>query len=668
MGRPAQLSKPPSLAQLFDAPEGCVGHFGWLCGYSADAAFLNDAVERFVRHTNSQRAHLGRIVLGVMLNPGNPQITPVDVPGVMHLAFLAGKPKPFRLLHAKVAVLGYRSETTPSDWLLRTIVTTGNWTCATLEQNLDLAWHLDLTAQDFKEQDDSIRQARADVRAAWEMLMWLRAFFDLRVLTDCPPGRSTTETRDAYQWFENLLGSIPAPRGVLPRVFDSRHAALVDQLPKLVRKHCSEVARNYLGMGSGFFESPQEDGRVPKVLDQTVKTLQEAGLLTKSPEVDIFVNPRGCQAVATSFKAIREKEWSVREAYKPEFFSEGEIRSLHAKFLLGANSRTKSPLCSSAWVYLGSGNLTTAGFAQKMSESGGNLEAGVVLPAGELYWKPARGVPPDRLVYNILPVQWDGELAGDEALVSGSPYVVPQDTFIAAPLPYFSWVVDGDQGLLKSPSEVDVPFDVLDSAEVACARRAPMLFVWAGERPRQVLLHWASEGSEYRAFVPVLDEFGRVAATKLAQMDVDDVWQQLQSFPMPPDEEDILPSDDLPPDRGQTGPTDGFPVSRSAVYPIRRMMQLVENIADRQTSILPADWAAWCIRLEQSLCQAANSPVAASFQALGLNPLSPLWQPPFRPTFAESGNSPEGRTYEEALKRVETTWGTFGLKQIGEPV
>ncbi len=667
MSRPTQLPKPPSLAQLFDAPEGLVGHFGWLCGYSADAAFLNDAVERFVRHTSGQRAHLGRIALGAMLNPGNVQITPVDVPGVMHLAYVAGQPKPFRLLHAKVAVLGYREENNPSQWLLRIIVSTGNWTRATLEQNLDLAWHLDIAAQDLKAQDDAVRQARADINATWGMLKWLRGFFDTRVFTDAPPGRSTTETRDAYQWFEELLDSIPNPRGILPRVFDSRHAALVDQLPELVKTHCSPVTRNYFGMGSGFFESTQDSGRIPNVLDRTAQTLQEAGLLTKSPEVDIFVNPRGCQAVAESFKAIRERGWSVREAYKPEFFSEGEIRSLHAKFLLSANSRTKSPLCSSAWVYLGSGNLTAAGFAQKMSENGGNLEVGVVLPAGELYWEPTRGVPPNQLVYNVLPVQWDGEFAGDGVLSSGSPFVLPEDTFVAAPLPYLLWVFDGDQGVLKSPSEVDVPFDVLDSAEVACDRRAPMLFVWTGERPRQVLLRWVTgSGSEHRAFVPVLDEFGRVAATKLAQMDVDDVWRQLQSFPMPPDEEDIPPPDDPPPD-GHGRPTGGSATLQAVVYPIRRMMQLVENIAARQTSVPPADWTAWCIRLEQSLCQAANSRVAASFQTLGLNPISPLWQKPFRPTFAETSETPEGRTYEDALKRVESTWGMCGLKQIGEP-
>ena len=77
--------RPPSLAQHFDAPEDYTGHFGWLCGYSADALFLDDATERFTRLTHSQRAHQGRIALAALLDPGNPPISLPDAPGAAHL-------------------------------------------------------------------------------------------------------------------------------------------------------------------------------------------------------------------------------------------------------------------------------------------------------------------------------------------------------------------------------------------------------------------------------------------------------------------------------------------------------------------------------------------------------------------------------------------------------
>ena len=133
----AKLSQ-PSLAQHFDAPENFVGHFGWLCGFSADALFLNDAVERFTHLTSSQRAYHGRISLAVLLDPRNRQVSFQDVPGVAHLPIKDFSNKPFRLLHAKVALLGFRRQNSSSQWCLRLIVSTGNWTRQTLEESLDL--------------------------------------------------------------------------------------------------------------------------------------------------------------------------------------------------------------------------------------------------------------------------------------------------------------------------------------------------------------------------------------------------------------------------------------------------------------------------------------------------------------------------------------------------
>ena len=98
MNRNSKTLSTPSLAGHFDAPEDYAGCFGWLCGYSADALFLDDAATRFTRLTNRQRAHQGRIELAVMLDPGNPHISLQDVPGVGHLGMKANENKPFRLL------------------------------------------------------------------------------------------------------------------------------------------------------------------------------------------------------------------------------------------------------------------------------------------------------------------------------------------------------------------------------------------------------------------------------------------------------------------------------------------------------------------------------------------------------------------------------------------
>ena len=117
---------------------------GWLCGYSGDVAFFGDAIERFSQVSHNSRAASGNLCLAVMLDPHNPPISPVDVPGLAHLLFKENPERPFRLLHAKVAILGFRSNANSEDWMIRLIVCTGNWTRKTLEESLDLAWYVEI--------------------------------------------------------------------------------------------------------------------------------------------------------------------------------------------------------------------------------------------------------------------------------------------------------------------------------------------------------------------------------------------------------------------------------------------------------------------------------------------------------------------------------------------
>jgi hypothetical protein len=164
--------------------------------------------------------------------------------------------------------------------------------------------------------------------------------------------------------------------------------------------------------------------------------------------------------------------------------------------------------------------------------------------------------------------------------------------------------------------------------------------------------------------VPVLDEFGRFAATPLPQIEIEEAWGQLDNFPMPPDEEELCPNGDAePPDLPAQQSVGGHYTPR---YPVRQIMELLENIAAKQTSVSQADWIMWCTRLEQCLSQAAGSRILEEFVRLGLNPLSPLRHPPFRPDFAQSADTPEGLRYEAALKRVEKAWHLDGFSPIGE--
>lgn len=69
-----------SLVDGFVPPKGFDGDFGWVCGFSGDADFLNVACDRFTGLSDAQRSQIGRVWLGVMLDPGCAQIPLRPVP------------------------------------------------------------------------------------------------------------------------------------------------------------------------------------------------------------------------------------------------------------------------------------------------------------------------------------------------------------------------------------------------------------------------------------------------------------------------------------------------------------------------------------------------------------------------------------------------------------
>ena len=172
---------PKSLLGHFAPPEGFAGMFGWVCGFSADVRFLNEATDRFMGQSVYQRMRAGEIRLALMLDPGQPALLPTAVPGLTHLPLRNAAKRPFRLLHAKVALLGFRHEQNASRWCVRLVVSTGNWTQQTVEDSLDLACEV----QVFSEQlGPNCAQECADIKAATNLFDALRDLHDTRLLVD----------------------------------------------------------------------------------------------------------------------------------------------------------------------------------------------------------------------------------------------------------------------------------------------------------------------------------------------------------------------------------------------------------------------------------------------------------------------------------------------------
>jgi hypothetical protein len=656
MNRNSANMKKLSLAGHFDAPDGYTGCFGWLCGYSADVLFLVDAATRFTRLTSSQRAHQGRVALAVMLDPGNQPICIQDAPGVAHLPIKANVKKPFRLLHAKVALLGYQHQENRGQWQLRLLVSTGNWTRQTLEESLDLVWRIDFASDSLSDPDTIIKQECSDIKAAWGLLTWIQNLFDTRLLNAAVNGR-LSETMNAHQQVQQWINACSRKAEGQPRVFDNRSKPLIAQLSDKININ-GKLKRNYLAMGSGFYEAPADHGKPPEVPVAIIDYLQKNGFLTAKPWVDLYVNPMACQAIATAVKPLQARGVTIRPAAVPQIvFGEGVQRNLHAKFLFSANSRDNSNNCASAWVYLGSGNLTHPGFFHKMSASAGNLEVGVVFFPNSLCWQKSQDHP---VVTNLLPIQWDDEI-GDATHLSAGLDMEQRDTiFISPPVAWLTWheVDSGHELRTSEPSAIDI--QVLDSAGFACPK-TDTGYRWSEAQPRQVRIRWQTNDQAIEALIPVVDQYGRLAATDLPAIDIVEAWWQLADFPLPPNE-DV--------DIENNGNEDKGKWTRSPVpaanYPIRQMMELVENIAAKQTEINEMDWEIWCNCLEQILGQARDStPVRCFRDELKLNPLSPLRHQSFRPSFAETCESGHGKRYEEALEKIAIIWKVSELSPIG---
>ncbi|WP_297576355.1 hypothetical protein [uncultured Deefgea sp.] len=655
----------PSLLHYFEAPDHYLGSFGWLCGYSADCNFLDQAAERFTRQTSAQRAHQGQISLAVMLDPAHSAIALTDAPGVAHLIFKSGQKKPFALLHAKVAILGFRHEKEPNRWLIRLIISTGNWTVQTIAESLDLVACIECSSDELQQKPTGLEQNCTDIIAAWEMLEWLSGYFDTRILHAKSNHQSVSLTEQSIQWLSGWLNAIAAYSNSdsTPRYFDNRKQSLLTQLAPLIKQHATSVKRNYLCMGSGFFEGANGHGQLPSVLSKITTTLQNVGLLTACPEVDVFVNPNACQAVADGLSAMQAAGYRIRAAAQnTEIFGSVVPRSLHAKFIFSANLRAGSARCSSAWVYLGSGNLTGPGFANPMSTAGGNLEAGMLLSSERLYWSAEGDVSAAQIITNRLPVQWDTEISAFGQLLAGEAMPEHNDGPLAAPLAWLNWKMTEEGNSLCAPEQTEVQITLLDANGEACPLSHPGVWHWPSQAPRMVTIQWSVANQRHSTVIPVMDESGRIAGTPIPELELAEVWWQLTNFPQSAVDEDKL-LDELEDNSGGSGATTN---TNATNYPIRQMMALIEQIAAKQVDLHPLDWLAWCTRLEQSLLQVAKDPVIRVFRAMNLNPLSPLREAAFLPDFAEQASSAEGANYRALLSRIEASWDVANLCPIGE--
>ena len=207
---------------------------------------------------------------------------------------------PFQLLHAKVAVLGFQGL---DRFLLRVIVTTGNWTRQTLEESLDLAWHIDV-ANKAEDNGHGGRQARPD-RSGRRLVFPIvgTAFFDTRSL-DLEEGsnESTAAAQKVAAWAPNWVGVIAdTGRGSST----TEKALCFGSFP--ISSNFTRAPRPETTWLSGLDFTREPRSGIPNIPKAYSRIFRERGLLTASCDKNIFVNPRACQSIATGRSWIEEQ-------------------------------------------------------------------------------------------------------------------------------------------------------------------------------------------------------------------------------------------------------------------------------------------------------------------------------------------------------------------------
>lgn len=609
----------------------------------------------------------GNIRLALMLDPHQAALLPTAVPGLVHLPLRGQAQRPFKLMHAKVALLGFRHESDANRWCVRLVVSTGNWTRQTVEDSLDLACELQVFSEELGK---SREQECADIGAATRFLYALRNLYDTRLLSAEPPLSGGDAAAALEKWLRTCGMARNNPKKLSPRFIDNLKRPL---LGEVIRQLQSQGPCDYMAMGSGFYEGQPSGNGVqlsrPDVPVKVVADLKEAKLLKQSSRVELYVNPLACQSIAASVDYLKDRKISVHAATPPpKLYGVNSRRTLHAKFIFCANRSKKTGACNNSWLYLGSGNLTRAGMTERMSHKKGNLEAGMILRPKNLYWKDRR--ISRVMVQDQLPIGGPEIEQDTQALAAGGGWETPFAENIAAPIAYLHWRVEGVLATSYESEHLQPSLDgvqVLDESGVPCCRVSGG-YAWPGVAPRTVRLRWSTQGKSHEAWVPVIDEFGRVAATLLEKLELVDAEQSLIAFPGMPDTEIEGPEDakDL---ENKSVPSNKRRSRKhrtvSQGMAIRQMMSMLERIASLQVEISQEDWPRWCSRLEQTLTQAHESAAVTQFVAMGLNPISPLRATPFRPRYAEDPASEASRRYDAALKRVEQAWKTADLMALG---
>ncbi|MCB5412061.1 hypothetical protein [Pseudogemmobacter faecipullorum] len=637
-----------ALLDLFAPPPGYTGHFGWICGFTADGRVMREIADRFTIGAGSFATTFQRPALLLMTDHASPQITADRAPGMYHVTLAPSWRQRFRgrgIFHAKVALLHF-SGTTSKDPaarrdIFRLVVSTGNWTRETLERNIDLFWSVEFPHSDPAAESQNL----ADIMVARDMFTGLQPHLSLYPWAAASGGEAM---QVPYADTLRLLNALKAPPGVTPRFFHSLDQPL--RKPLLERFGGSQSEPLTI-LGSGFFaggdpapvRSSQPQG-AEAFLRELVSDLSGQD---EAKPVFTVLNPDACQGLATAAAALKARRWRF---FRPRFpdGNDGSQGKLHAKFIYrGKKDRLKGQL------YIGSGNLTPAGMGASTGTGLWNFEAGVVIPVDK------QGTPDLHLPYSP-----NEDIDLNTELKAGGPFEMANEFSGDCPLTHFRLIEDS-AGLWLEPRPVPSDFRGI-SLSHSGGNWQPLSerIALDPERlpPALVRLRWSSGGDDTaNVAVPVLNERGLQVVPEAQHRRLEDVWDALMQMAATGREPEPEPPEDDEDDEGRRNGSRGqSATARPATYATRRLMAVITALGEVQAEMPAGQTRLWANRLIEhgrSLARTEGD-VLRTLKDMQLNPFRHLGRAEFMPLGL---NNEEVRILHDAHAEAARLWGVRGF-------
>lgn len=642
------------LETLFSPPSGEYGTHLLLCGLSSDAETVERALTAFTNETPAQRRARGLVRGLLLVDASNRQPQAQPAPGLLQLAPCLKEVwrRRTKLMHAKVALMGFGPSTlrVPRRW--RLVVSTGNWTAETWgrKAQIDLFW---MTEWDEQSDETNAPQALADVHAAF-------GFFE-RLLHSLYGKHYASLADDALVtgwlkvWHDRLQVRGAASR-LTPRFIHSLDRSLFDQ----VRTRFPKKGVSTLVAGSGFFEQAGKSivDSMPTVL-QKMESLGNPGkrLLVFNPEqaggiADWFEQLRKTKVGERGLMQSRAGQWGLCLPRDPLEKKPGVGRKfLHAKYIAGLDrvSGENDAAATLVFLYLGSGNLSNRGFLTRANlddrVSGdariGNIEAGVVLS------------PKERIAR-----VWQRLACGDWTSPTDLKNAVEgqgEDMFEPLDPPPVLLLRQIGEHLHLVRSEVPPSTLWLQASNGCWLQVEPdkESVLWGDVCPPSVRVTNVDPASQTAGAgwdVAVLSANGLLCRRAMPQLEMASILQALLTFPaLPPhDHED---DDEV----GDAAAPDTAMRASSAGYALRTYAMLVETIAQRNVLTRPEEFPYWLAQLRALLLEQTATAEREAIRALGVDLFDALDKPGFVPSwFSEQPDLLE--SYQVFLQDLRAAW------------